>query len=47
MKVMEFLKYGYNSTTFTRANIASNMAMSVFLFIDFHKLLQGLHRLEK
>ena len=29
MKVMEFVKYGYNKNTFTSANKASNMAMHV------------------
>ena len=38
MKVAEFVKYGFNNTSFTVTNKASNMAMSVSLFINFHKL---------
>ena len=33
-KVMAFIEYGFNNTTFTLANIA----MFVSLFINFHKL---------
>ena len=35
---MKFVKYGFNSTSFTATNKASNMAVSVPLFINFHKL---------
>ena len=35
---MEFVKYGFNKTSFTAANKASNIALSVSLFINFHKL---------
>ena len=38
MKVAEFVKYGFNNTSFTVTNKASNMAMSVSLLINFHKL---------
>ena len=38
MKVSEFVKYGSNSTPFTVTNKASNIAISVSLFINFHKL---------
>ena len=38
MKVVEFVKYGFNNTFFTVMNKASNIAMSVYLFINFHKL---------
>ena len=35
---MEFVKYGFNNTSFTATNKASNIALSVSLFINFHKL---------
>ena len=38
MKVAVFVKYGFNNTSFTAANKASNIDMSVSLFINFHKL---------
>ena len=38
MKVVEFIKYGFNNTSFTATNKASNIALSVSLFINFHKL---------
>ena len=38
MKVAEFVKYGSKHTPFTARNIASYIAMSVSLFINFHKL---------
>ena len=38
MKVAEFVKYGFNNTSFTATNKASNIALSVSLFINFHKL---------
>ena len=38
MKVAEFVKYGFNNTSFTATNKASNIALSVPLFINFHKL---------
>ena len=38
MKVAEFVKYGFNNTSFTVMNKASNIALSVSLFINFHKL---------
>ena len=38
MKVAEFIKYGFNNTSFIVMNKASNMAMSVSLFTNFHKL---------
>ena len=40
MKVAEFVKYGFNNTLFTVSvtNKASNTAMSVPLFTNFHKL---------
>ena len=38
MKVAEFLKYGFNNTSFTETNKASNIALYVSLFINFHKL---------
>ena len=36
MKVAELVKYGFNNTSFTVKNKASNIVMS--LFINFHKL---------
>ena len=38
MEVTECDKYGYNNTTLTAENKASNMAMSGSLFINVHKL---------
>ena len=38
MKVAEFVKYGFNNTSFTATNKASIIALSVSLFINFHKL---------
>ena len=38
MKVAEFIKNGFNNTSFTATNKASNIALSVSLFINFHKL---------
>ena len=38
MKVAEFVKYGFNNTSFNVTNNASNIAMPVSLFIYFHKL---------
>ena len=38
MKVSEFVKNGFTNTCFTVTNKASNIAMSVSLFINFHKL---------
>ena len=38
MKVAEFIKHGFNNTSFTVTNKASNMAMSVSLIINFLKL---------
>ena len=37
MKVAEFVKYGFNNTSFTATNKASNIGLSVSLFINFHK----------
>ena len=34
MKITEFVKYGYNSTTYTLVNKASDIVNSVFLFIN-------------
>ena len=38
MNVAEFVKNGFENTCFTVTNKASNTAMSVSLFISFHKL---------
>ena len=38
MKVAEISKNGFNNTSFTLTNKASNMAMSVSRFINIHKL---------
>ena len=38
MKVAVLVKYGFNNTSFTAINKASNIAMSVSLFINFLKL---------
>ena len=38
MKVAEFIKYGFKNTSCTVTNKASNMAMFVSLFFNFHKL---------
>ena len=38
MKVAEFVKYGFYNTSFTATNKASNIAIAVSLFINFHKL---------
>ena len=38
MKVAECVKYGHSNTAVTAMNKASNRAMSVSLFINFHKL---------
>ena len=38
MKVAEFVKYGFNNISFTATNKASNIALPVSLFINFHKL---------
>ena len=38
MKIVEFVKYGFNNTSFTATNKATNIALSVSLFINFHKL---------
>ena len=38
MEVVEFVKYGFNNTSFTVMNKASNMALSVSLFIHCHNL---------
>ena len=32
MKVVEFVKYGFNNTSFTVMNKASNIAMSVSIY---------------
>ena len=37
-KVGAFVKYSFNNTSFTVTNKASNMAMSVSLFINFHTI---------
>ena len=37
MKVAEFVKYGFNNTSFTAMKKASNI-VSASLFINFHKL---------
>ena len=37
MKVAEIGKNGFNNTSFTLTNKASNMAMSVSRFINIHK----------
>ena len=37
-KVAEISKNGFNNTSFTLTNKASNMAMSVSRFINIHKL---------
>ena len=34
IEITEFVKYGYNNTTFTLVNKASNIVNSVFLFIN-------------
>ena len=39
MKVVEIGKNGFNNTSFTPTNKASNMAMSVSQFINIHKLI--------
>ena len=38
MKVEEIIKNGFNNTSFTAANKASNVAMSVSRFINIQKL---------
>ena len=38
MKVAEFVKHNFNNNSFTGTNKASNMAMSVSSFINFHEL---------
>ena len=38
MKVAEIVKNGFNNTSFTVTNKASNMALSVSRFINIHKL---------
>ena len=38
MKVAEIVKNGFNNTSFTVRNKASNIAMSVSRFINIHKL---------
>ena len=38
MKVAEFIKFGFNNISFTARNKASNIALSVSLFTNFHKL---------
>ena len=38
MKASEFVKYGFNNTSFTATNKASIIALPVSLFINFHKL---------
>ena len=38
MKIADFLKYGFDNTSFTATHKASNIALSVSLFINFHKL---------
>ena len=38
MKVAGFVEYCFNNTSFTAMNKASNIAMPVSLFINFHKL---------
>ena len=38
MKVAKIVKNGFNSTSFTATKKASNMAMSLFRFINIHKL---------
>ena len=38
MKVAEIVKNGFNNTSFTATKKASNLAMSVSGFINFHKL---------
>ena len=38
MNVAKFVKNGFENTCSTATNKASNMAMSVSLFISFHKI---------
>ena len=38
MKVVEICKNGFNNTSFTPTNKASNMAMAVSRIINIHKL---------
>ena len=38
MNDAEIVKYGFNNTSFTATNKASNTTFSVSLFINFHKL---------
>ena len=38
MKIAEIVKNGSNNTSFTVTNKASNMAVSVSLFINIHRL---------
>ena len=38
MKVAEIVKNGFNNTSFTVTNKASNMALAVSRFINIHKL---------
>ena len=38
MKVAEFVNYGFNNTSFTATNKASNIALSVSSYVNFHKL---------
>ena len=38
MRVAEFVKYGFNNTSFAATNKASNLAVSLSLFVNFHTL---------
>ena len=38
MKAAEFVKYGFKKFSFAATNKASNIAVPVSLFINFHKL---------
>ena len=38
MQVAESVKYGFNNTSFTARNKALNIALSVYSFINFHKI---------
>ena len=42
MNFAKFVKNGFENTCFTATNKASNWAMSVSLFISFHKLRCGM-----
>ena len=38
IKVAQLVKYGFNNTAFNATNKALDIAVSVSLFINFHKL---------